>query len=380
VTTVSDHLSSPRALRDPTIDLTDLYFFPVPDVPGRLAVVVNVFPLARPGALFSDAVSYRLRFAPAETGADRVIRASRADQVTIEVTFNDFDPAIGGQAGLLRWGDTVTRFRTGDAGAVHSDKASVFAGLRRDPFFMDVRREVETRATRRLAFADPGTDAVAGQNVLSIVIEVDAAHVLGVDRPPVWVVAAETASRGVPSTRFERLGRAEVKNVLLSVNGNDTVNKTVDLRDLYNLEDAFGVDPAAAESFRARLDANLVLFDALDDAMAWPSRPGTHHPLTEMWLNDHLVLDTTKPFSERGYLDLERAALTGQSPATCGGRWLNEDVIDVLYSVIVRGWEGPPIKDGVDHATIPALPKFPYLPAGNPDPPVADPGVPVGDD
>ena len=72
---MSDHLSSPRALRDPTIDLTDLYFFPVPDVPGRLAVVVNVFPLAQPGAFFSDAVSYRVRLAPAETGADRVIPA-----------------------------------------------------------------------------------------------------------------------------------------------------------------------------------------------------------------------------------------------------------------------------------------------------------------
>ena len=80
--------------------------------------------------------------------------------------------------------------------------------------------------------------------------------------------------------------------------------------------------------------------------------------MTEIWLNDHLVLDTTKPFSERGYLDLERAALTGRSPATCGGRWLNEDVIDVLYSVVVRGWDGPPIKDGVDHATIPASRNF----------------------
>ena len=99
-----------------------------------------------------------------------------------------------------------------------------------------------------------------------------------------------------------------------------------------------------------------------------------------MLLNDHLVLDTTKPFSERGYLDLERAALTGQSPTTCGGRWLNDDVIDRLYSVIVRGWDGTPIKDGVDHATIPAVPKFPYLPAENPNPPIAHPGVPVDDD
>src|SRR3954449_3522491 len=95
------------------------------------------------------------------------------------------------------------------------------------------------------------------------------------------VVAAETVSRGAPSTRFERLGRPEVKNVLLSVNGNDTVNTTVDLRDLYNLDDAFAVDPAAAEAYRARLDANLAMFDALDDAIAWPFPPGTHHPLTE---------------------------------------------------------------------------------------------------
>jgi Domain of unknown function (DUF4331) len=373
---VSDHLSSPRALRDPTIDLTDLYFFPVPDLPGRLAVVVNVFPLAQPGALFSDAVSYRVRLAPAETGADRVIRASRADRVTLDVTFDDLDPATGSQAGLLRCGDTVTRFRTGDPGAVRSDQVSVFAGLRRDPFFMDVRREREMRATRRLTFTNPGTDAVAGQNVLSIVIEFDAAHVLGVDRRPVWVVAAETMSQGVPSARFERLGRPEVKNVLLSVNGNDPVNKTVDLRDLYNLDDVFAVEPAAAEAYRARLDANLAMFDALDGAIAWPFPPGGHHPLSEMWLNDHLVLDTTKPFSERGYLDLERAALTGQPPTGCGGRWLNEDVIDVLNSVIVRGWDGPPIRDGVDHATIPALPQFPYLAAENPSPP--DPGVPVG--
>jgi hypothetical protein len=373
---VSDHLSSPRALRDPTIDLTDLYFFPVPDVPGRLAVVVNVFPLAQPGALFSDAVSYRVRLAPAETGADRVIRASRADEVRIDVRFDDLGPATGSQAGLLRCGDTVVRFRTGDPGAVRSDQVSVFAGLRRDPFFMDVRREREMRATRRLTFTDPGTDAVAGQNVLSIVIEVDAAHVLGVDRRPVWVVAAETVSQGAPSARFERLGRPEVKNVLLSVNGNDPVNKTVDLRDLYNLDDVFAVEPAAAEAYRARLDANLAMFDALDGAIAWPFRPGRHHPLSEMWLNDHLVLDTTKPFSERGYLDLERAALTGQSPTSCGGRWLNEDVIDVLNSVIVRGWDGPPIRDGVDHATIPALPQFPYLAAENPSPP--GPGVPVG--
>ena len=311
-----------------------------------------------------------------------MIRARRADEVTLDVMFDDLDPATGSQAGLLRCGDTVTRFHTGDAGAVHSDQVSVFAGLRRDPFFMDVRREVETRATRRLAFTDPGTDTVAGQNVLSIVIEVDAAHVLGVDRRPVWVVAAETASPGVPapgssgwvgreSRTFSFPSAEMTRSTRPSTSATSTTSKM--------RSPSIRQPPRPT---RARLDANLAMFDALDDAIAWPFPPGSHHPLTEMWPDDHPVLDTTKPFSERGYLDLERAALTGRSPATCGGRWLNEDVIDALDSVIVRGWDGPPIKDGVDHATILARPKFPDLPAGNPNPPVADPRgvVPVGDD
>jgi hypothetical protein len=193
----------------------------------------------------------------------------------------------------------------------------------------------------------------------------------------VWVAVAETLSRGVPNTRFERLGRPEVKNVLLSVNGNDTVNTTVDLRDLYNLEDPLALNPTTAEVLSARLDANLAMFDELDGAVAWPLEPGQHHPLTEMLLNDHLALDTMKPFSQRGFLDLERSALTARSPLTGGGRWLNEDVIDVLYSVIVGGVDGASIRDGVDHASIPASETFPYLQAGNPTPPAADPGVPV---
>ncbi|MBJ7905687.1 DUF4331 family protein [Streptomyces sp. DSM 110735] len=57
-------------------------------------------------------------------------------------------------------------------------------GLRRDPFFMDVAKEVRTRATRQLAFTDPGEDSVAGLNVLSIVLEFDADAVLGAGRSP----------------------------------------------------------------------------------------------------------------------------------------------------------------------------------------------------
>ncbi|MGW5102950.1 DUF4331 family protein [Streptomyces sp. NPDC004100] len=365
---MSDHLSSVRALRDPVIDLTDLYFFPAPDAPGRLTAVLNLFPAAQPGAAFSDAVTYRIRMAPATVGDDGVIRADAQDEIVFDVTFDDVGPN-GDQAGLLIYGTgRNVAFRTGTHGAVREGEMSVFAGLRRDPFFMDVAKEVRTRAARQLAFTDPGEDSVAGLNVLSIVLEFDADAVLGAGRSPLWAAAAESLSRGTPTARFERIGRPEAKNVLLSVNGNDDVNRTVDLRDLYNLDDPFDVPPESADAYRSRLDANLAMFDRLDDAIAWPVADGAHHPLTEVILHDHLVLDTTKPFSERGYLDIERAALTGQEHDTCGGRWLNDDVIDTLYSVIVGGWDGTRVRDGVDAAVVPAARDFPYLAEPNPHP------------
>src|SRR5258707_8071183 len=89
---VSDHLSSLRAVQDPVIDLTDLYFFPVPDVPGRLAVVLNLFPGAQPGTAFSDAVLYRIRLAPADIGPDAVGPDPGQDAVPFDVTFPYIEP------------------------------------------------------------------------------------------------------------------------------------------------------------------------------------------------------------------------------------------------------------------------------------------------
>ncbi|MGW0629211.1 DUF4331 family protein [Streptomyces sp. NPDC002758] len=197
---MSDHLSSLRAMQDPVIDLTDLYFFPVPDVPGRLTVVLNLFPGAQPGTAFSDAVLYRIRLAPADVGSDAVVRARGEDAVAFDVTFTDIEPATGDQGGVLRYGaDRAVAFRTGEKGAVRGSEVSVFAGLRRDPFFMDVRSEVRTRATRRLAFTAPGVNAVAGQNVLSIVLELDADAGLGTDRPALWApLGSPSASEARP--------------------------------------------------------------------------------------------------------------------------------------------------------------------------------------
>src|SRR5215204_1000916 len=61
---MSDHFSGPRAIADPAADIADLYVFPSPERPGWLVLVMTVFPMAAPGALFSDALAYRFRLRP----------------------------------------------------------------------------------------------------------------------------------------------------------------------------------------------------------------------------------------------------------------------------------------------------------------------------
>jgi hypothetical protein len=88
-------------------------------------------------------------------------------------------------------------------------------------------------------------------------------------------------------------------------------------------------------------------------------------------LADFLVVDVTKPYTEQGsFLEIELAALAGKAHQTCGGRTLNDDVIDTIFTQLVNAGNGPVIRDGVDQATRPASHTFPYLAAPNPDPPV----------
>jgi hypothetical protein len=171
--------------------------------------------------------------------------------------------------------------------------------------------------------------------------------------------------------RLERLGRPEIKNLLLSVKVHDTVNRDIDLRDIYNLEDAFHVGPDYRGAYRARLNANLAFIDQINGVTDWPLSAEGAHPLTELLLADFLVVDTSKPYSENSYFEIERAMLAGRAHETCGGRSLNDDVMDTLYTLYVNGGNGPRISDGVDQATVPASRTFPYLAPPNPPGPRA---------
>ena len=104
--------------------------------------------------------------------------------------------------------------------------------------------------------------------------------------------------------------------------------------------------------------------------MDWPPSENGAHPLTELVLADFLAVDVTKPYAEQGsFLEIELAAREGRPHETCGGRALNDDVMDTIFTLAGERRQRSPIRDGVDQATMPASRTFPYLAAPNPDPP-----------
>ena len=87
-------------------------------------------------------------------------------------------------------------------------------------------------------------------------------------------------------------------------------------------------------------------------------------------LADYLVLDVTKPYQEKGsFLEIELAARQGRAHETCGGRAINDDVMDKFFTTLINAGNGPVISDGVDKSSRPASRSFPYLSPPNPNPP-----------
>ena len=61
------------------------------------------------------------------------------------------------------------------------------------------------------------------------------------------------------------------------------------------------------------------------------------------------------------FFEIEQATLHGRAHQTCGGRSLNDDVIDKLITLLVNAGNGARVSDGVDRPETPVSDVFPYL-------------------
>jgi hypothetical protein len=344
---------------DPAVDITDFYAFPSPERPGNLVLIMNVFPLATPGSLFSDVLTHRFRLRPLTRKGGGVTYGT--SEHTIDVTFSDVPEGTSVQRAHIVTSDgREASFVTGEP--FEHDGMRVFAGLVSDPFFMDVEATLRTDILGKLSF-DTATNTVQFRDVLSIVIEVPFAPM--VERfSGITLIAAVSETvvtrRGRP-IRMERLGRPEIKNVLMANPTRDPRARGVELRDLYNREDAFAISDVYRALYEARLDANLAAFDTLDGDTAWPLGSDGRHPLRDLFIDDFLIIDLIHPFAPSNFLEIERSLADNRPHKTTGGRWLDDDILDELLTLIVNGGRGKRFGDGVDRPTKPPSLSFPYV-------------------
>ncbi|MBV8221128.1 MAG: DUF4331 family protein [Solirubrobacterales bacterium] len=367
---MSDHFSGPRALAGPAGDISDVYAFPSPERPGHLCLSLGVEPLASADKYFSPDILCRFRLRPvtiAGTGADTAFPyAGEEEEISVTLSF-DAPRASGANGGPVQQGTCTTsdgqsaRFVVGDEAGGRGDGLRVYAGRRSDPFFLDLVKVQESVDTGRVAFTQPGTNNAHGFNLLCIVVELDCRQWTKQGRGPLFAVVGETVVAGGLPIRLERMGRPEIKNMLLGDKRFDAVNRNLEVRDLYNLEDPFHMSRDYRDVYRARLDANLHVFDRLDGVVDWPLGPNGEHPLTSLLLADYLIVDISKPYATDTFFEIELAALEGREHQTCGGRSFNVDAMDPLFTLYICGLSGRQVSQGVPQATVPASDVFPFL-------------------
>jgi hypothetical protein len=370
----SDHLDSPTVIADPRTDIGDLYAWTSAD--GRqLNLVMTIV-----GHSFSPEIDYIFHV---DSGKRFGATTATTDVVCKFASMQAADCRIGKADRAL-----------GDAGAVaglvgRNGRFKVFAGLRDDPFFNNVKgsRDAFDYAAAELgngAALDaagcplfsaaatqeilnrwshtnqgPARDFLVGWTPASIVISVDLGVVnKGGNLLAVW---AETSSR---ERRIDRAGRPLTGNALLAPLGPDELSDQ--LKESYN-----AATPATAASFIPEIEKSLGLYDGYDgkcgnqllaDHGVVPAK--RYRALATVLADDRLWINSASSVCTQLFaVEMASAGRDKRYRDDCGGRTPNYDAVNVYRSLLAAG-ATTGIDDGVhqddlEHSTT----VFPFLAA-----------------
>ena len=344
----SDHLDTPTVIANPSADIGDIYAWTAPD--GRhLNLIMDIV-----GHSFSDKLEYVFNVdsgrALGKTTATVVISCRFQAADAVECRAGNIDIARGdlrNPAGVLSLYD---HFR-------------VFAGLRDDPFFNNVRG---TRAAYQTAQAAlkagapvdaagcPNFDRATSQAILDQWKHTDggppknflagwltSAIVISIDLNVVNKGGKLLAVWGTTSSQDRQLDRAArplTGNALLGTLASDEVSDQ--LKEDYN-----AATPATSGRFVAEIQKDLGLYDAFDgqcgnqllaDPKAAPSK--RYLALATLLADDRLWVNSASTVCTQ-LMAVELASVAGRKSlkSDCGGRTPNYNAVNVYRSLLVDG-------------------------------------------
>jgi Polyketide cyclase / dehydrase and lipid transport/Domain of unknown function (DUF4331) len=358
---MSDHIDGPRQIGDPSADLTDLFAFTSPEHPSRTVLAANVFPTCGPDAMFSNAITHSIVVRRAKvTGLGDAAKFETADtDIRFSVRFDALERGGAGQKPIQRGtctlpdGQTLRIVVNDEKGASTPDGTfRVFAGLRSDPFV----------AAWVFATLKPSANNLLHDNVLCIVIEFNTRRLLDPGKGTLFGAIAETVplSRfgvfvGTEPPRIDWVGRPEQTNARL---GCQLLRDVDDLRDLWNQQTPFAIADELRPLFLQRLKDSLAAYDMHDGKQDWT--PSALAANANMFLEDYLLFDVAKPITDTSHLEIEKSTLNGKAYETGGGRTVDADVMDVMFTWMVNR-DREPLRGGTTKATKPGMKTFPYF-------------------
>ena len=371
----SDHDDGEVDIKGRTVNLTDLYVYREKDqnssaADGDLVLTMNSNPrsVARSQYYFSTTALYEFHIT--QVGDVNSTPTGRSD-VILRFAFSP--PNNKGMQAVaitvVRGGSETTTKTTVNGGLIATtplnsnavlntvpvggSNLTVFAGLREDPFFLDVEQFFRVRAGAlgtgaKVGFKPPSQaiDFTRGYNVNTIAVRVPKAFLqagTGANTFDVWsTILIRDGAGGFK--QFERLARPLINEGL--------VVTPAFLEAFNNIPPRLDLSPAAAP-VRQEAVATLNALDLLD------SKDNVDpNAIAGAFLPDVMRIDTTKP---SGY-----GSATNSQGSLIGGRLLMDDVVDITLGALV----GSPVSDNVSYNGTPGNPaqghkplepNFPYL-------------------
>ncbi|PUZ22572.1 DUF4331 domain-containing protein [Chitinophaga costaii] len=175
----SDHGDAP-AISGKTTDLTDLYVFQSPENNNNLVFVGNVQGLLSPEAsktaAFDEKTLLEFKIDTDNDNKENLVIQCVPKNGKMYV-YGPVQPATVGTASSTINSEAsaivdITPYASSTPIVTTTSKGiKIFAGPRDDPFFFDLPQYLKVVSNQATSFNNPGTDALAGTNVLSVVVE-----------------------------------------------------------------------------------------------------------------------------------------------------------------------------------------------------------------
>jgi hypothetical protein len=196
----ADHIDAPVTTADAPADINDLFVFTSPENTSNVVFAMTVNPLITPpnaaAARFPTDVLYQWKIdTNGDAVEDLVLQARFVDDGDEQrlIVRGPSAPSTTGRMSMELDQDPLVSGRTS---AVHETYVAsdgpvrAFAGVRDDPFYIDLTRLLDILAGNQTAFRDPGVDALAGVNTLAIVVEFPKSMLGGASDIGVWATTS----------------------------------------------------------------------------------------------------------------------------------------------------------------------------------------------